>query len=74
MPGGRPASWPPRSDALATVAELGGKPGHYAPRQFDSEWNVEENRVWLGPETLAQLPPGAVPDAVVAGVGTGGTS
>jgi cysteine synthase len=59
--------------ALATVDELGRRPGYYAPRQFDSEWNVEENRVWLGPETLAQLPPGTVPDAVVAGVGTGGT-
>ena len=35
--------------------------------------NVEENRTWLGPETLAQLPDGVVPDAVVGGVGTGGT-
>ena len=61
------------NDALAKVAELGRKPGYFAPRQFDSEWNVEENRTWLGPETLAQLPAGIVPDAVVAGVGTGGT-
>ena len=61
------------NDALATVRELGGKPGHFAPQQFDSEWNVDENRTWLGPETLAQLPGGAVPDAVVGGVGTGGT-
>ncbi|HEY7143321.1 MAG TPA: pyridoxal-phosphate dependent enzyme [Streptosporangiaceae bacterium] len=30
-------------------------------------------RTWLGSETLAQLPAGTVPDAVVAGVGTGGT-
>ena len=37
------------------------------------ERNVEENRTILGPEILAQLPEGAVPDAVVAGVGTGGT-
>ena len=42
-------------------------------KQFDSEWNVEENRTWLGPETLAQLPNGVIPDAVVGGVGTGGT-
>ena len=49
------------------------KPGYFAPQQFDSEWNVEENRTWLGPETLAQLPDGVVPDAVVGGVGTGGT-
>ncbi len=61
------------NDALAEVAELGRRPGYFAPRQFDSEWNVEENRTWLGPETLAQLPDGVVPDAVVGGVGTGGT-
>src|SRR6266566_9380283 len=29
----------------------------------------EENRTWLGPEILAQLPGGVVPDAVVGGVG-----
>jgi cysteine synthase A len=61
------------NDALAKVAELGRMPGYFAPQQFDSEWNVEENRTWLGPETLAQLPDGVVPDAVVGGVGTGGT-
>jgi cysteine synthase A len=61
------------NDALAKVAELGREPGYFAPQQFDSEWNVEENRTWLGPETLAQLPAGAVPGAVVGGVGTGGT-
>jgi cysteine synthase len=61
------------NDALAKVAELGRKRGYFAPQQFDSEWNVEENRTWLGPETLAQLPGGVVPDAVVGGVGTGGT-
>jgi cysteine synthase len=61
------------NDALAKVAELGREPGYFAPQQFDSEWNVEENRTWLGPETLAQLPSGVVPDAVVGGVGTGGT-
>ncbi|MCU1490427.1 MAG: Cysteine synthase, partial [Acidimicrobiaceae bacterium] len=38
-----------------------------------SEWNVEENRTWLGPELLSQLPEGTVPDAFVMGVGTGGT-
>jgi cysteine synthase A len=61
------------NDALAKVAELGREPGYFAPQQFDSEWNVEENRTWLGPETLAQLPDGVIPDAVVGGVGTGGT-
>jgi cysteine synthase A len=47
------------NDALAKIAELGRHPGYFAPQQFDSEWNVEENRTWLGPETLAQLPDGA---------------
>ena len=61
------------NDALATVRELGDRPGHFAPQQFDNEWNVEENRVWLGAEILEQLPEGVVPGAVVGGVGTGGT-
>jgi cysteine synthase A len=61
------------NDALAKARELGSQPGFFAPQQFDSEWNVEENRTWLGREILAQLPAGVVPDAVVGGVGTGGT-
>ena len=61
------------NEALAKARELGEQPGYYAPRQFDSEWNVEENRTWLGPEILAQLPEGTVPDALVMGIGTGGT-
>jgi cysteine synthase A len=61
------------NEALAKARELGSEPGYFCPSQFESEWNVEENRVWLGPEILAQLPEGAVPDALVMGVGTGGT-
>jgi len=61
------------NDALAAVHELGERPGYFSPAQFDNEWNVEENRVWLGAEILAQLPDGVVPDAVLGGVGTGGT-
>ena len=61
------------NEALARARELGETPGYFAPQQFDSEWNVEENRTWLGPEILQQLPQGTVPDAVVAGIGTGGT-
>lgn len=61
------------NDALATARDLGSRPGYFAPQQFDNEWNVEENRVWLGEEILAQLPAGVLPDAVVGGVGTGGT-
>jgi cysteine synthase len=59
--------------ALEKARKLGRRPGYFFPSQFESEWNVEENRVILGPEILAQLPKGAVPDALVMGVGTGGT-
>lgn len=61
------------SDALALSRELGEKPGYFAPQQFDNEWNVDENREWLAREVLRQLPDGVVPDAVVNGIGTGGT-
>ena len=61
------------NEALTLASELGKRPGHFAPHQFESEWNVEENRTWLGPEILAQLPEGRIPDAFVMGVGTGGT-
>jgi cysteine synthase A len=60
-------------EALAKAKELGRQDGYFCPSQFESEWNVEENRVWLGPEILAQLPEGKVPDVLVMGVGTGGT-
>lgn len=61
------------NEALAKARELGERDGFFCPAQFDSEWNVEENREWLGPEILSQLPEGVVPDALVVGVGTGGT-
>jgi cysteine synthase len=60
-------------EALAKAKELGRQDGYFCPSQFESEWNVEENRVWLGPEMLSQLSEGVVPDALVMGVGTGGT-
>ncbi len=58
--------------ALEYARELGRQPGYFNPGQFDSEWNVEENRTWLGQEVASQLE-GRIPDAVVMGVGTGGT-
>lgn len=61
------------NDALERARELGRQPGFFFPGQFESEWNVQENREWLGPEILSQLPSGCVPDALVHGVGTGGT-
>jgi cysteine synthase len=59
--------------ALERSRELGAQPGFFAPQQFDSEWNVEENREWLGSEILGQLSSELVPDAFVMGIGTGGT-
>jgi cysteine synthase A len=61
------------NEALEKARELGQEPGYFCPAQFESEWNVEENRIWLGPEILAQLPEGTIPGALVMGVGTGGT-
>lgn len=61
------------NEALEIARALGQRPGHFSPQQFESEWNVEENRTWLGPEILGQLPEGRLPDAFVMGVGTGGT-
>ncbi|MCJ0826630.1 cysteine synthase family protein [Luteimonas sp. 50] len=59
--------------ALDRARELGRQPGHFCPSQFESEWNIEENRQVLGQEILRQLPDGRLPDALVLGVGTGGT-
>ncbi|MFY9782575.1 MAG: cysteine synthase family protein [Acidimicrobiales bacterium] len=61
------------NEALEEASRLGNQPGYFAPHQFESEWNVEENRTWLGPEILSQLPIDVTPDAFVMGVGTGGT-
>lgn len=61
------------NEARAAALELGKQDRWYCPAQFDNEWNVEENREWLARETIAQLPPGVKIDAVVQGVGTGGT-
>jgi len=61
------------NEALERAREIGGRDGYFCPSQFESEWNVEENRTWLGPEILSDLPPGEAPDALVVGVGTGGT-
>jgi len=60
------------NDALERARQLGQQPGFFFPGQFENEWNVEENRSWLGQEILAQLGD-RIPDAFVHGVGTGGT-
>lgn len=61
------------NEARAEAIRLGQQDGWYCPQQFDNEWNVEENREWLAREIIEQLPPGMKIDAVVQGVGTGGT-
>lgn len=62
------------NDARAEAIRLGKQDGYYCPAQFDNEWNVEENREWLGREIIAQLDAAGLKiDAVVQGVGTGGT-
>lgn len=59
------------NDALAEARRRGSLPGFFAPQQFDNEWNVDENREWLGKEILRQMP--VKPDLVIGGIGTGGT-
>ncbi len=61
------------NEARAAAIKMGQEDGFYCPAQFDNEWNVEENREWLGREIIAQLPEGLKIDAIVQGVGTGGT-
>jgi cysteine synthase A len=58
--------------AMAHVERLARESGAFTPRQFENPDNAEAHRVWTGQEILAQMPGGGV-DAVVSGVGTGGT-
>jgi cysteine synthase len=66
----------PRSEgvrgAMAHVERVALEQNAFAPRQFENPDNAEAHRVWTGQEILSQIPGGAV-DAVVSGVGTGGT-
>ena len=66
----------PRSDgvrgSMADVDRWVRERNAFAPKQFENPDNAEAHRVWTGQEILAQIPGGAV-DAVVSGVGTGGT-
>ncbi len=49
-------------------------PNTFLPRQFDNPGNVEAHELTTGPEIAGQLEAfGRLPDAFVAGVGTGGT-
>ncbi len=44
----------------------------FYPRQFENPDNAETHHLWTGQEIISQLPEGVI-DAVVSGVGTGGT-
>jgi cysteine synthase A len=46
--------------------------GWFAARQFENPDNTEAHRLFTGPEILSQIDGGCV-DAVVSGIGTGGT-
>ncbi|MDA8156009.1 MAG: cysteine synthase A [Actinomycetota bacterium] len=52
-------------------ALLKENPGWFMPLQFENPANPEAHRRWTAPEIISQV--GGVPDALVAGVGTGGT-
>jgi cysteine synthase A len=66
----------PRADgvrgSIAFAERHAREHGCFCTRQFENPDNAEAHRVWTGQEILAQVPGGVV-DAVVSGVGTGGT-
>lgn len=59
-------------EVLSSAADFAEKEGVFLGRQFANEDNTEAHRIFTGPEILRQIPGGCV-DAVVSGVGTGGT-
>lgn len=57
-----------------TVEIAGQQPNIFLPRQFDNQENAEAHKATTGKEIWCQLQSvGLMPDAFVAGVGTGGT-
>jgi cysteine synthase len=57
---------------LAAAEEAARQHGWFATRQFNNPDNTEAHRLHTGPEILDQIEGGCV-DAVVSGVGTGGS-
>jgi cysteine synthase A len=60
------------AQAIARAEQLAADTGAFAPRQFTNPDNAEAHRLHTAQEIVQQIPGGAV-DAVVSGVGTGGT-
>jgi cysteine synthase A len=58
--------------AIAETERLARDPGVFLPRQFANPANADAHRTGTAREVMDQLPCGTV-DAVVSGVGTGGT-
>ena len=58
--------------AIAETERLACERGGFLPRQFSNPENADAHRVGTAREILDQIPGGVV-DAVVSGVGTGGT-
>lgn len=73
---GGDVAFTPRDDgirgAIAEVERLGQEPGVFLPRQFANPDNAEAHRLGTAREVIDQIPGGRV-DAVISGVGTGGT-
>lgn len=61
------------NEAIEEAKAIRQQPGYWSLNQFDNEWNIEENEIVLGKEILQQIPKGVQIDAIVQGVGTGGT-
>ncbi len=57
---------------LEVAEEAAVRNGWFATRQFENSDNTEAHRLFTGPEILSQIGGGNV-DAVVSGVGTGGS-
>lgn len=60
-------------EAVAEAKRLNEQEGYWCPMQFENPWNTEANFSWLGQEVVDQLPEDVTIDAIVQGVGTGGT-
>ena len=66
---------PKDAGVLGSIAEserLAAELGAFLPRQFANTDNALSHEIWTAGEILSQIPGGTV-DAVVSGVGTGGT-